>query len=198
MFRSIAFDLWETLITNSPAISVRQKEIRVGRMERILAAHGLAREVEHIERAHHQQWELCQELYWSSDLDISCRRQLEHFLEELDLDPATIREPILAELEHAYATAPLDALPETVDGAREVLRELRERGLRVGLISNTGRTPGSVLREVLARLGLADSIDAMVFSNEHGECKQKASIFESLRAQLGVDYSEMVFVGDNL
>jgi putative hydrolase of the HAD superfamily len=105
---------------------------------------------------------------------------------------------VLAELEHAYATAALEVLPATVEGAAETLAALKSRGFGVGLISNTGRTPGSVLRSILGELGLASSIDVMVFSNEHGHCKPVPSIFEELRRGLGVRYEEMVFVGDNL
>ena len=198
MIRAIAFDLWETLITNSPELSRLQKEARMTRLEQILTRHGFAREAERLEHAHHREWNRCQELYWSADLDIPCRRQVEHLLEELELDAASFDEGTLAEIESAFASAPLHALPATVDGARDVLREMRVRDLRVGLISNTGRTPGSVLREVLMRLDLAPSIDAMVFSNEHGECKPRTSIFDALQRQLGIDYGEMVFVGDNL
>jgi len=79
-----------------------------------------------------------------------------------------------------------------------VLAELKARGYRLGLISNTGRTPGSALREVLDELDLAQHIDAMVFSNEHGVCKPRTSIFAALREALGVDYGETLFVGDNL
>ena len=198
MIRAIAFDLWETLITNTPELSRLQKEARLTRLEQILTRHGFAREAERLEHAHHRQWNRCQELYWSADLDIPCRRQVDHLLEELELDPASFDEETLAEIEAAFASAPLHALPATVDGARDVLREMRERELRIGLISNTGRTPGSILREVLARLDLGPSIDAMVFSNEHGECKPRTSIFDALQRQLGIDYDEMVFVGDNL
>ncbi|HEY2090975.1 MAG TPA: HAD family hydrolase [Thermoanaerobaculia bacterium] len=198
MIRAIAFDLWETLITNTPELSRLQKDARLRRLEQILTRHGFGREAERLEHAHYRQWNRCQELYWSADVDIPCRRQVEHLLEELELDPASFDESTLAEIEEAFASAPLHALPEPVAGARDVLREIRERSLRIGLISNTGRTPGSILREVLARLDLSPSIDAMVFSNEIGECKPRASIFEALQRQLGVDYDEMVFVGDNL
>jgi putative hydrolase of the HAD superfamily len=89
-------------------------------------------------------------------------------------------------------------LPAIVDGAGETLRELKARGFGVGLISNTGRTPGYALRGILDALGLAGSIDVMVFSNEHGQCKPRPSIFEELRRGLDVAYDEMLFVGDNL
>jgi len=129
---------------------------------------------------------------------VPCRRQVEHFLEALELDPASFDERVLSELEEAFAGAALEVLPKLVPGAGDVVRTLKARGHRIGLISNTGRTPGSVLRDVLDRLGLAASIDAMVFSNEHGVCKPQPSIFAELREALGVEYADIVFVGDNL
>jgi putative hydrolase of the HAD superfamily len=196
--KAIAFDLWETLITDTPEVSLAQQQLRLERMESILAGRGLVAAAERIHRAYRDMWHRCQELYWSSDVDVPCRRQIEHFLEELDLDPTSFDEGALDELEQAYARAALDVLPSTVPGALDALRAIRERELSVGLISNTGRTPGYVLRDILGRLGLSSSIDAMVFSNEHGECKPRPSIFERLRSALGVRYEEMVFVGDNL
>lgn len=198
MINAIAFDLWETLITDTPELSRRQERIRLDRMEAILAERGFGATAERIERAYRSLWRRCQELYWSFDRDIPCRRQIEHFIEALELDAGSFDEVTLDALERAYAEAAIEVPPSAVDGARETLTEVRARGLRVGLISNTGRTPGSALRRILERLDLAPSIDAMVFSNEHGECKPQASIFEALRRALGgVAFEEMVFVGDN-
>jgi putative hydrolase of the HAD superfamily len=196
VLKAIAFDLWETLITDTPELSRQQERLRLTRMEEILAAHGHGALAERIEDAYRALWRRCHDLYWSLDLDVPCRRQIEHFLEELQLDVRD--EGVLEALEDAYAGAALEILPRTVDGAPELLAELKARGLRVGLISNTGRTPGSVLRAILEALRLAPHIDAMVFSNEHGQCKPQASIFEELRRGLGVAYDEMMFVGDNL
>jgi len=188
--RAVAFDLWETLITDTKAASKAQERLRLERMAAILST-----TVEAIEAPYRAVWHHCQELYWSRDEDIPCRRQVEHFLElaRIDADDDTIDR-----LEHAYAMAAVDQLPSIVDGAAQVVASLKQRGYRIGLISNTGRTPGYALREILDRLGLAAHIDAMVFSNEHGECKPRRSIFEALRASLGVEYGEMMFVGDNL
>lgn len=197
MIRAIAFDLWETLITDTPELSRAQERLRLRRMESILDARGYGHVAERIEHAHRSLWKRCQDLYWSEDRDIPCRRQIEHFLEELHLDPHSFAEDALAELEHAYAHAALEIPPAVVDGAPETLRALKERGFGTGLISNTGRTPGSVLRRILGELSLGQSIDVMVFSNEHGHCKPRPSIFEELRRGLDVDYAEIVFIGDN-
>jgi putative hydrolase of the HAD superfamily len=198
MLKAVAFDLWETLITDTPELSRRQERLRLLRMEEILEARGFAALADRIESAYRTLWRRCQDLYWSEDRDIPCRRQIEHFLEELELDAASFSEETLEELERAYAHAALEILPQIVDGAPETLEQLKQRGYGIGLISNTGRTPGYVLRRVLEELELAPAIDVMVFSNEHGECKPQASIFEELRRGLGVRYEELLFVGDNL
>jgi putative hydrolase of the HAD superfamily len=198
MLKAIAFDLWETLITDTPALSREQERLRLTRMEAILRARGHEAVAEKIEGAYRALWHRCHDLYWSADVDVPCRRQIEHFLEELGLASDSFGEETIGELEHAYAHAAVEILPEAVSGAREVLTTLKSRGLGVGLISNTGRTPGYALRPILAELGLASSIDVMVFSNEHGACKPQTSIFEALRSALDVRYDEMAFVGDNL
>jgi putative hydrolase of the HAD superfamily len=198
MLKSVSFDLWETLLTDTPELSRRQERLRLERMERVLAERGFAQTADRIEQAYRSLWHRCLELYWSRDEDIACRVQIEHFLEALELDPTTFDEASLAALEDVYANAAIDVLPAVVPGAHDVLAQLRDRGFRIGLISNTGRTPGYALREILDRLGLATSIDVMVFSNEHGACKPQPSIFATLRDGLDVDYDEMMFVGDNL
>jgi putative hydrolase of the HAD superfamily len=197
MLRAVAFDLWETLITNPADVGRDQKRLRLRRIEQILASRGHEALAERIEHAHGQSWHRCQELYWSRDTDIPCRRQIEHFLEEMSLDPRSFGEETLAEIEHAYAMSAVEIPPVVIEGAPETLQELKSRGLGIGLISNTGRTPGYALREVLKGFGLAQSIDVMVFSNEHGFCKPQPSIFEELRRGLNVAYEEMLFVGDN-
>jgi len=198
MLKAIAFDLWETLITDTPEISRLQEELRLRKLEEALSARGYRSTAEEIQAAHRGLWRRCFELYWSVDRDVPARTQVIHFLEELGLDPGNFSEEVLAEIERAYVLAALEIPPMMVSSAAEVIRILREKGFRIGLISNTGRTPGSVLRDVLEAMGLAGSIDVMVFSNEHGECKPRPSIFEKLHVQLELNPSEIAFVGDNL
>ena len=86
MLKSVSFDLWETLITDTPALSREQERLRLTRMEEILAAGGYAALADRIEHAYRALWHRCQELYWSADKDVPCRTQIEHFLEELQID----------------------------------------------------------------------------------------------------------------
>jgi len=76
-----------------------------------------------------------------------------------------------------------------------LLDSLRERGLLTGLVSNAF-DPGWLLQRDLAEMGLAERLDAAVFSSEVGLRKPHPSIFEAALAQLEVDPEDAVFVGD--
>lgn len=75
----------------------------------------------------------------------------------------------------------------------EVLRDLRARGLRLGVISNSHRP----LQGFLEHFGLADLITTAVSSMEHGYMKPHPSIFEAALADLEVAPYEAVMVGDS-
>ena len=194
---AVAFDLWETLITDSHEAASRQERLRLDGIRAALRAAGLDPADEHLEAAYRHTWTRCQELYWSRDRDIPSRTQITHLIEHLLPAGDPLEEEILEAIEHAYVRPAIDHLPELVDGAQEILAELHGK-FALGLISNTGRTPGWVLREVLQRLGVAEVFRVMVFSNEHGDCKPLASIFARLREGLDVPADQIVFVGDNL
>jgi putative hydrolase of the HAD superfamily len=81
---------------------------------------------------------------------------------------------------------------ELYDDALPVLADLRARGLKLGLVSNTGRN----LDEFVAHHRL--DVDAIVDSRRHGRVKPHPTIFQSALGQLGVAASEAVMVGDSL
>lgn len=196
--KCVAFDLWETLITETHPVSQHQQHLRLTKIETILRRCGVTSTTPEIAAGYQSLWTRCHELYWSADLDIPTRRQIEHLLEALAIEPASLSEEALVELDHAYAIPALEILPESVPGALETLLWCREQGLRIGLISNTGRTPGWVLRKILDRLGIGELLDTMIFSNEVGVCKPQSQIFSALCEGLGSDPETIVFVGDNL
>jgi putative hydrolase of the HAD superfamily len=76
-----------------------------------------------------------------------------------------------------------------------LLDSLRERGLSTGLVSNAF-DPGWLLHEDLVRMGLAERLDAAVFSSEVGKRKPHPAIFEATLEQLGVAPEDALFVGD--
>ena len=73
------------------------------------------------------------------------------------------------------------------------LSALRERGLRLGVISNWD----SRLRVLLSDLGLADRFDTITVSCEVGVEKPHHAIFERALESLGVEPHEALHVGDD-
>jgi putative hydrolase of the HAD superfamily len=105
------------------------------------------------------------------------------------LDDAELRRYIDAthKVWHRYFTVP--------DESRALLDTLRERGLRLAIVSNTA-TPGRLIRPLLAEQGLAERVDTIVLSSELGKRKPHAAIFERALGDLDVPADRALFVGD--
>ena len=82
---------------------------------------------------------------------------------------------------------------ELYDDVPEVLRALQDRGLRMGLISNSHRP----LRSFEKHFGLDGLIAVTMSSYDHGFMKPHPSIFEAALRQMKVPAAEAVMVGDS-
>jgi putative hydrolase of the HAD superfamily len=86
---------------------------------------------------------------------------------------------------HAHHFELYDDVPATLDA-------LRDRGLKIGLLSNSARD----LDEFVAHHGLV--VDAVLTSGAHGKTKPHETIFRRMLELLGVAPDEAVMVGDTL
>jgi HAD superfamily hydrolase (TIGR01549 family) len=80
---------------------------------------------------------------------------------------------------------------ELYEDTLPVLAAIREHGLRIGLVSNTGRD----LDAFVAHHAL--DVDAAVGSGAHGKTKPHPAIFRSALDRLGVRAEEAAMVGDS-
>src|SRR5438270_13576497 len=78
-----------------------------------------------------------------------------------------------------------------------LLGALRDRGLKLGLVSNAF-DPGWLLHRDLEQMGLVDRLDFAVFSSEVGKRKPHPAIFERALVALEVVPGDAVLVGDGL
>jgi HAD superfamily hydrolase (TIGR01509 family) len=79
-------------------------------------------------------------------------------------------------------------------GARSFLQFLKRRGHRLALLSNSA----SPYRDPLARLGLADLFDVVLFSCDEGIRKPDLRLFTEACRRLEIAPSDTVMVGDSL
>ena len=80
---------------------------------------------------------------------------------------------------------------ELYDDTLAVLAELRSHGLRLGLVSNTGRDLDEFVRH--HRL----DVDVAIASRAHGKTKPHATIFRAVLERLGVEPRAAAMVGDS-
>ena len=85
---------------------------------------------------------------------------------------------------------------EALPGATETLEMLRERGVRLALLSNC--TDGDYVRTVVRRLGWEGVFDPFVVSAEIGVRKPSPEAFQPVLDRWKVPLEEIVMVGDSL
>jgi HAD superfamily hydrolase (TIGR01509 family) len=92
------------------------------------------------------------------------------------------------------AWSPARRLASTTHALLDVLRD---RGLRLALVSNA-LDPPRLLHRDLAEFGVAGRLDAAVFSSEVGWRKPHAAIFERALQLIGTEPARTLMVGDRL
>jgi putative hydrolase of the HAD superfamily len=197
VIEAITFDLWETLIRETSDSARKIKETRIRNLYIFLQGQEFPGTLEQVEKAHDSVGERLQEI-WARHEDVGVEDQVRFFLEALDDGWEMPRDRMaLANLEWAYVSPVLQALPVLNHGATELLAGLRQQ-YRLGLICNTGRIPGTMLKIILQRLGILEHFDVLTFSDVVRIRKPEAQIFHLTLEPLGVLPGRALHVGDNI
>lgn len=135
---------------------------------------------------------------WRTHRDVPVAAHVRAILDAVDPElPPRLSRGVLAELVDAYSRPALLVPPAVADGAREALTTLAARGYTLAVVSNTMRTPGTTLRELLARYRLLDCFTHATFSDEVGVRKPDPRIFELTLAAVAGGPATALHVGDD-
>jgi putative hydrolase of the HAD superfamily len=130
---------------------------------------------------------------WQQGRHFGAFEQVVHVLGRFGAAPVDgIIERTARRIEESGADANLQLQP----GAAEVIPALAGAGIKLGLISDTGLTPGRVLLGFLERDGLLPYFSSLTFSDETGFPKPDPRMFHRTLAPLGVRPAEAAHVGD--
>ena len=112
------------------------------------------------------------------------------------LDASLATDELLMELCRQFM-APIFARGRCYEDTLPTIKELRLRGLRTAIVSNTSwGSPAALWRDEVRRLGLDSFMDSIVFDRDMGWRKPAAQIFELTIKNLGVGPIDCLFVGD--
>ena len=84
------------------------------------------------------------------------------------------------------------------NGVKELIQEIRERGMKVGILTD-GRPNGQ--RNKISALGLQEFVDEIIVTDEiGGEQFRKPNdiAFRIMQRKMGIPFENMVYVGDNV
>jgi putative hydrolase of the HAD superfamily len=198
MLKAVTFDFWQTLVTETPEGSRWARAERIRRIGEVLRADRIVIDPALISQAYITQGEQLEQI-WKTTQDIGARAQVEMLLDILHIDRSFPRwDALLDHLVDAYTLPILSAMPVPINDAPAILSSLKGRGLLLAVICNTGRTPGNILRIILARLDVARLLSVESFSDEIGVRKPRPEIFQRTLAALGIRPEEALHVGDSL
>jgi FMN phosphatase YigB (HAD superfamily) len=183
--RAITFDFWRTLFrhTFSP-------ERRRNRIDAFVEA--TAADRDRVDKAMAVAEATFTDMHMNQHRTLGPRDAVRIMAAELKIEMSTQTEIVLADL---FARGILTPPPPVIDGAIEAVHGAAER-FPIGIISDTGFSPGAYLRTVLQDHEILDRFQVLVFSDEVGVSKPQAAMFERAAEGLGVLPSELLHIGD--
>lgn len=190
MLRAVTLDFWNTLFVDLRGRE-RQRR-RAALLSEVVVTAGADRPATAVDDALQAGYDYFERVWHAEQRTPGCGEIVDAILVDLGVHPPA---ELHGRLVHGYEALMLDVPPEPVPGAVYTLPELAAR-YRLAVVCDTGFTPGSVLRELLARHGMLAPFEYLYFSNEHDACKPDARAFLHTLAELGVPAPQAAHVGD--
>ncbi|MHA1585634.1 MAG: HAD family hydrolase [Promethearchaeota archaeon] len=188
MLKVISFDFWNTLVRDKS-----YNDSRIDLLKNHLTTIGYSRSTAEIKDAFIKVTKL---VYAGDRTNGAKHYQIQQIFDDfckllkVNITPDQ-KSYIITDLEEKVLEDP----PVLHNNALEVVKELSNH-YQIGLISDTGITPGRIIHKVLAGHGISKYIEFFSFSDETGYCKPHPKAFLPLIDFFQVKPYEVVHIGD--
>ncbi|NOZ26782.1 MAG: HAD family hydrolase [Chloroflexi bacterium] len=188
--RAITFDFWGTLYWVPTDGTSRERRTEL--LYRYLTKHGYAISRERLRAALDDSFRRAYEVWIREMRTANAAERLRWILSDVGATlPSQVRDALRREMEETLLSEPVTPIP----GAIETVRALAGR-YRLGLISDTGMSPGRVLRHFMARDGILGLFQYCAFSDETGRAKPHERQFLDTLKRLEARPEEAAHIGD--
>ncbi|MFX1252271.1 MAG: HAD family hydrolase [Promethearchaeota archaeon] len=186
----ITFDYWNTLFLDK-----HLADLRIRYLDALLNKQNAPRSHEEIREAYlatqdyvRQVWEKESYRY------VSLETRFNYILKILNVKlPREIKQNAI----NIFKKCIFEDPPSLIEGVYDVLETLSEN-YSLGIISDTGITPGQFLRKILKRNNILHFFSSTIFSDEMGFNKPHEIMFKTALSELNGTPSEAIHIGDLL
>lgn len=189
MVRAVTFDLWNTILCDRD-----YDNYRLDLLTQTLNEEGFTRDRRRVEVEYSSTIDFFNEVWRKERRHMPVAKLTEFILNRLDVH---LSAEVKSDLIKGFEAAIFDDPPPLVKDAKRVLKTLHSR-YGIGLISNSGVTPGRNLRQVLSNHKILQYFRCTVFSDEVGYHKPHPLIFKKAMGKLQVEADDAIHVGDLL
>lgn len=184
MIKGVSFDLWFTLIWGDDKLSEEYTRLRVYAIYKVLSRYNKSIKIEDIDKlfsytAHFR-------------MTTHPKTTIKYIVVAAGVDPD---DRIVEETWRSYEESTYNLRPYVNEETYKLLRELKERGYKVGIVSNTSFSKEN-LEHIFNNIGLSDYIDVIISSATEEVKKPHPKIYHLLIERMGLKPEEIVHVGD--
>ena len=198
LITAVTFDLWQTLLLDNRELGRARAQLRLEGAQDALKRAGENYDIEYLREAYRACYRHCR-LVREENLDVSFPEQVDIFINNISPELAgRLPEETIEGITRAYSDAFFLQPPVPHAESVAVLEGVRGMGLKIGLISNTGMTPGTAFRRFLDQHRLLHYFDTLTFSDEVKLAKPSEQIFRMTVDSLNSTPEQTVHVGDHV
>ena len=195
---TVTFDLWQTLLLDKQDLGQARALVRLEGARSALAKIGKQFDLEQIRHAYQSCFQQCEKLR-RRGLDVAFREQVSIFVNHIEPSLAGRLDPdVMDEISRSYSDSFLVHPPPAHADAVQVLQGVKDMDLKMGLISNTGMTPGFTFRSYMEEQGMLSYFHTLTFSDEVKLAKPGSEIFMTTLRALGATPEQTIHVGDHV
>ncbi|MHA1988447.1 MAG: HAD family hydrolase [Promethearchaeota archaeon] len=190
MLKAITFDLWNTLFSNKS-----YSELRLDQFFDLLQEKQIFLPFEKFKETYHSKFHFSEVTFEEIEFrHIYTEERILNVLESIDVQ---VPKSDIDILKGKFESEMLNDPPPLKIGVEKTL-EVLAPDYHIGLISNTGVTPGKTISKVLEEYNIIQYFDSMVYSDETGLFKPHKKMFEIVLEKFNCAPSNAAHVGDML
>jgi putative hydrolase of the HAD superfamily len=189
--KAIAIDFWDTIFRMESEFD--PKSLRLEKMKFLLSNFQIKLDENELSALYSEVWNKFDKEWMENYYSMTTEEIIEYFLHKLNISiPSQVFENLITAFQEVLLKSP----PLLMENAKKEIENLSKK-YKLAIISDTGFTPGRVLKIFLQINGLLSNFDVLVFSDEFGKSKPHPDNFMHVANTLNIKPEEMIHIGDN-